>query len=554
MKRIGLLILMFLVFAFSLQAQNNGNGKFDDKLKQESNNSKNGDSKAKAKKVRVIIQTRTAITVNTKIAAVQGKVLKNFYGLPFVAVEVQAQNLDELANDPSVLKMSIDAPVKGSTIDGTEEPPNSSSGGVAAFNRWAGTGQGVGVAIIDSGIANHPDLNNVVYSADFTGAVPGSGDGFGHGTHVAGIVAGSGQSSGGMYAGIAPQSRLVNLRALDNNGAGYTSDVIHAIDWAIQNRNAAGNDGQPLNIRVINLSLGHQPFESASTDPLAVACRMATQAGIVVVVSAGNYGRGALGKTVYGGITSPGFEPSVITVGAVTTWGTPSRSDDTVASYSSRGPTRDSFLKPDITAPGSRMVAAMSPGNALVTQHPELQFDSNYMKLSGTSMAAPVITGAAAMILSKVPTLTPNAVKAILMFTAEKRATLGPLDWGAGYVNIAGAMDLAMSIDTTVAVGQNWLKLGTLLPMFDIINGYSAVWSQTIVWGDTSYSGTSIYYNKNQWATTIVWGDTIVWTETIVWGETIVWETNLAAQSTVVAGQTIVWDDLLAQTIVWDQL
>src|SRR5262249_57907225 len=133
-----------------------------------------------------------------------------------------------------------------------------------------------------------------------------------------------------------------------------------------------------------------------------------------------------------------------------------------IGKYSSRGPTIDHILKPDISAPGSRMISTESRDNYLITTDHDLQIEKAYMKLSGTSMAAPVVAGATAMILSKVPALSPNAVKAILMYTAEQRGS--PLDWGAGYLNIAGAMDLAMSIDPSVAPNQYWLKPLAILP------------------------------------------------------------------------------------------
>src|SRR5262249_43401451 len=145
------------------------------------------------------------------------------------------------------------------------------------------------------------------------------------------------------------------------------------------------------------------------------------------------------GNKQYGAIVTPGIEPSVITVGAVTTWGTPSRTDDVVASYSSSGPTIDGILKPDITAPGSRIVSSMSPKDYIITANPNLKITNEYMMLSGTSMSAPAVSGTVAMMLDAQPLLTPNAVKAILMFTAEKRGG-SPLDWGAGYLNMDGAM------------------------------------------------------------------------------------------------------------------
>jgi subtilisin family serine protease len=348
---------------------------------------------------------------------------------------------------------------------------------------------------------------------------------------------------------VAPSSRLIDLRVLDGTGAGSTSGVIAAIDWAIANQNINGNDGRPLNIRVINLSLGHQPLEGSATDPLSVECRKAVEAGLVVVAAAGNYGKDSLGNTVYGGILSPGIEPSVITVGAVTTWGTPSRSDDVVASYSSRGPSIDNIIKPDLVAPGSRMVSLISPKSYLISTYPQLQIDSTYMMLSGTSMAAPEVSGAVAMVLSQAPALTPNAVKAILMYTSENRGN--PLDWGAGYLNILGAMELAASINPSVPTGANWLRPGATFPAYDLINGYPVTWGDTIAWGNSTYSGNSLNFNKPAWALTIVWGDTIVWTDTVVWGETIVWDDSVSVAETTIMGQTIVWDDLSALTVVW---
>src|SRR6185503_17304786 len=133
--------------------------------------------------------------------------------------------------------------------------------------------------------------------------------------------------------------------------------------------------------------------------------------------------------------TTPGIEPSVLTVGAMTTWGTDARSDDTVALYSSKGPTIDQFVKPDIAAPGSHVVAPAAAGSYLITTHPELAVGTQYLQLSGTSMASPVTAGAVALMLSAKPGLTPNAVKLLLMYTAERRGEL--LGTGAGEINIA---------------------------------------------------------------------------------------------------------------------
>ncbi|PYR89545.1 MAG: hypothetical protein DMG19_07060, partial [Acidobacteria bacterium] len=304
----------------------------------------------------------------------------------------------------------------------------------------------------------------------------------------------------------------------------YISNTIAAIQWAIHNRYSTGSNGYSLNIRVINLSLGHRPYEPAKTDPLTTICRVAVKNGIVVVVSAGNHGKNSNGTTVYGGISSPGNEPEVVTVGAITTWGSNTRSDDTVATYSSRGPTYlDNQIKPDIVAPGSQIISTLSPNSFLATTYPQLQVGSSYFSLSGTSMAAPVVSGTVALVLEKNPNLKPHAVKGVLMYTAEKRSEI-PLAVGAGYLNTAGAVNLAANIDTTVSSGQYWLKNNGMGLNYTVnIGGAPVSWGQMISWKRKIHTGNSIFYNMTVWGDTVVWGDTIVWDNTIVWGDTIVW-------------------------------
>jgi serine protease AprX len=546
MKRISVSILLMITVAVGLNAQGqkySKGSKFDHKLQDKLNRGKDSD------KVRVIIQSHDLASLPARLAKAQGRIVEGFVTFPGVVVELPLGQLKKLSADPTIYAISSDEPLgSDATLSGLE-PPNSSSGALDALQRFGAAGAGVGVAIIDSGIARVAALPNVVYSLDFTGTQPANTDVYGHGTHVAGIVGNSGEGPGKMYAGVAPSARLIDLRVLDGTGTGSTSSVIAAIDWAIVNRNINGFDGKPLNIRVLNLSLGHVPLEGAETDPLAVECRRAVLSGLVVVVAAGNSGKDANGNTVYGTILTPGIEPSVITVGAVTTWGTPSRADDVVASYSSRGPTLDGLLKPDVVAPGSRIVSTMAPDSNLITNNPDLQVDSNYMLLSGTSMAAPEVSGTVAMMLSKLPSLTPNAVKAILMWTAEQRGN--PLDWGAGYINDVGAMEMVNNINPNASVNANWLKWNAIMPAYDLINGYPVSWGQTIVWGDTKFGGNSIKFNKGAWGQTIVWGDTIVWEDTVVWGETIIWEVDALTASSQVTGQTIVWDTVSALTVIW---
>ena len=292
------------------------------------------------------------------------------------------------------------------------------------------TGRGVGIAVIDSGVEASTEFGDrLTASYDFTSGmwpVPMSGrDDYGHGTHVAGTIAQSGRrsSSTSAWRGVASNARIVSLKVLDANGAGMTSDVIEAIDFAVDNRASLGID-------IINLSLGHPILEPAAVDPLVQAVERAAREGIIVVAAAGNFGKHReTGLPGYAGIISPGNAPSAITVGAVESQATVKRSDDRIASYSSRGPTWfDAHLKPDVVAPGHGIVAAAARNSTLYQNYPQVRdaSDADYMSLSGTSMATAVASGVIALMVEAnratggpgAPDLTPNAVKAVLHYTA----------------------------------------------------------------------------------------------------------------------------------------
>ncbi len=259
------------------------------------------------------------------------------------------------------------------------------------------TGRGIGVAVIDSGVAPHRALRGrVVASVDFTDPKGTGVDRFGHGTHIAGTIAGNDDAG---YTGIAPGAHIVSLRVLGPDGAGDTSDVINAIDWVIAHKTE-------YRIRVINLSLGHPVFESYREDPLCLAVERAVSAGLVVVAAAGNMGKTEDGRPIVGGVISPGNTPAALTVGALNTRGTPQRSDDVMATYSSRGPTRfDGVLKPELAAPGNKIVAASAAGSYLAEMYPERVVAGRganaYIEMSGTSMASAVVAGAVALLLAR---------------------------------------------------------------------------------------------------------------------------------------------------------
>ena len=243
------------------------------------------------------------------------------------------------------------------------------------------SGAGIGIAILDTGIAQTNDFENrIVANVDFTGE--GTYDLNGHGTHVSGIAAGNGSYRGTSYAGIAPGANLISVKVLGADGTGDASTIIQGIEWTIRNRNK-------YNIRVINLSLGMPVTESYKDDPLCQAVETAVKAGIVVVAAAGNLGKTLDGTPLFGAIHSPGNDPLVITVGAVKHNDTVSRSDDSVDTYSSKGRTAfDHHAKPDVVAPGNKIVSVAAPGSKLLTEHPENAVaGGRYLTWSGTSMA-----------------------------------------------------------------------------------------------------------------------------------------------------------------------
>jgi subtilisin family serine protease len=290
---------------------------------------------------------------------------------------------------------------------------------------------------------------------------------------------GSSKVGAGAYRGIAPGVKVVNVKVLDNDGRGTASHVITGLDWVVSNKST-------YNIRVINLSLGTIAKDSYTTDPLCLAARRAVNAGLVVVASAGNNGKDLSGKKIYGAINAPGNDPSVITVGAINTYGTDARSDDTVATYSSRGPSRsytvvngvrkyDNLVKPDLVAPGNKIIGARSnnfnnDGNKLTAAYPGLLTGNTtisrdaLMYMSGTSMAALVVAGAAALLLQANSTLAPSLVKAILMYTAQPLKGFNTLEQGTGALNIDGAVRMARLVKTTLPTTSGAALLTGSLP------------------------------------------------------------------------------------------
>ena len=470
------------------------------------------------------------------------------------SLEVPADALNGLANVPGVESISIDAPLSASAVPATNGELLRQELGVPSTGGYQGAG--VGVAVIDSGIAPLATFGNRIRAFyDFTrgGVTTTPRDDYGHGTHVAATIGGSGAPYGNAYSGVAPSVSLVGLKVLDANGQGYASDVIDAIEFAIANKTA-------LDIDVINLSLGHAPYESATTDPLVRAVEQASAAGIVVVVSAGNVGiNPATGLPGYGGITSPGNARSAITVGASQTMGTVGRSDDLIGPFSSRGPTwNDRYAKPDLVAPGHKIVQTVGTGSNLNTQNPTLRVGSGTsvsqpISLTGTSMAAAVTSGVVSRMIEAAGTkkLTPNLAKAILQYTATtlKDAQQVPYDrmtQGAGEINSHGAITLMKATNLSAPLNQYW-RTSLVVPS-TIYAGLVVPWAQNVIWGDNIVWGDSLSYHLHAYDN-VVWGDNLVWGENLVWGDNVVWGDNLVWGDNVVWGENIVW----SVNIVWGE-
>ena len=486
-------------------------------------------------------------------------------------LRVTAGELEALQQDESVDHLSADIRYR-STADVIAQSIGADQVWAAAEPVKGLSVRGIGVAVIDSGVdPTHAALaGRILATRDFTG---GDGvDRFGHGTHVAATIAGAPGllAETRDYRGIASAARIVNLRVLGDDGSGLASNVIEAIDWAIENRKA-------YDIRVINLSLGAPVLQPYRDDPVCEAVERAVAAGIVVIAAAGNFGY-QNGRQVWGGITSPGNAPSVITVGATDTHGTAKRSDDTVARYSSRGPTRyDLVLKPDLVAPGTGVVSAEAVASYLAQTYPERHVAGAgvyaYIQLSGTSMAAAVVSGAVALLLEQQSNLKPRETKAVLQLTSSLIAGEGLIATGAGSLNVLAAVEFVRSNSASAITsigGELVQRSGIafeefkenepsgLAPLRPVLkNGTSGiVWStdagDTIIWSTND----TIIWSTSEQADTIIWStfenDTIIWSTSTI--DTIIWSTNHRQSDTIIwsTSDTIIWSTThLHDTIIW---
>jgi serine protease AprX len=290
---------------------------------------------------------------------------------------------------------------------------------------WRGSGRGVGVAVVDTGIAGDlPDFytggqSRVIASAVTNPCAKNATDNVGHGTHVAGLIAGNSLNYPGLkklmgrYMGVAPRANLVSVKVSDDDGDTTVLDVINGLQFVVDNKDALG-------IRVVNLSLSSSAAESYKTDPLDAAVEAAWFSGIVVVAAAGNDGD-APSAVSY----APGNDPFVITAGALDDRGSTRLDDDVLAPWSSRGVTQDGIQKPEVLAPGNRLVAALAPKSDFERLCRRCVVGKNYFRLSGTSMSSAVVSGVAALVIQANPGMTPNQVKGAILSTRRQVPGVG---------------------------------------------------------------------------------------------------------------------------------
>jgi serine protease AprX len=457
--------------------------------------------------VSVIIQkTAQDDRVEKAVSALGGRVTFELNIINAFAAEMSAQAAVQLGRRESVRWVSLDAPMASTdcAADCLVTDTNLMSVYEKTINAnkvWLSTpkrqGTGIGVAVIDAGVNWQADLytksgqNRVVANVRFnTDYNQTTFDNFGHGSHIAGIVGGNGAASNGKYIGVAPMSSIINVKVSNDDGSTTTSKVVAGLQWVLQNR-------ARYNIRVVNLSLNGTVSESYQTNPLDAAVEILWFNGIVVVVSAGNNGNGA--------IYPPANDPFVITVGSTDDLGSPNLDDDKVTTFSAYGTTQDGFAKPDLVAPGRNIISLMGNTNGVIpTQHPANRVDNTYFRMSGTSMSAPMVAGAVALLLEDEPNLNPDQVKYRLLATANQSwpgydATTA----GAGCLDVYAAVNgtTTETANTGIAASQ-LLWTGPTPPAWDSVQWGSVQWG-SVQWGSVQWG--SVQWGSVQWGSDY-WG------------------------------------------------
>jgi serine protease AprX len=454
-------------------------------------------------RVSVIVQKAGKDTrVEDLVARLGGAVTQDLHIINAFAAEMKAKDVAQLAKADGVRWVSLDATMmEAGGPDGTINTTNLKNvydKAIRADQVWAQgyQGSGIGVAVVDSGINWQTDLytvmgtNRVVANVRFnTDYNPTYYDNYGHGSHIAGIVGGNGLSSNGQYIGIAPKVNIINVKVSNDDGSATASSVVAGLQWVLNHRSQ-------YNIRVVNLSLNSTTPESYHTSPLDAAVEILWFNKIVVIASAGNSGTGAL--------YPPANDPFVITVGAVDDKGTTSLSDDVIASFSAYGKTSDGVRKPDLVAPGKDIVSLMGNTNGVIPSgHPGNKVGTMYFRMSGTSMAAPMVAGAAALLLQDEPNLMPDQVKHRLKATANKTwAGYSSNKAGAGTLDVyAAVMGTTTASSNTGIAASHLLWTGSTPVTWDSVDWNSVDWN-SVDWNSVDWNSVdwnSVDWNSDYW-------------------------------------------------------
>ena len=352
-------------------------------------------------------------------------------------------------------------------------------------------GQGVAVAVVDSGLSPSQDFiggvvngTRFLRSATFNKDSSTNADVYGHGTHVAGIIGGDGSSSGGTYSGAAPGVDIINLKICDENGNASESDAVAALQWVYENRVRYG-------IRVVNLSVNAGGESSYHFSPLDAACEILWFDGIVVVASSGNRAEGEPARTVR---AAPANDPFVITVGATEENGTADPSDDRVAGFSASGATVDGVQKPDIVAPGKDIVSVLAKRSLWDVEHPERKVGDSYFRLSGTSMSAPMVSAVAALMLQKEPGLDPDQVKYRLTHTA--RTVVAADGRAIPYLDAYAAVTSTSTRTANTGLPTSRLLSTGTEPIAGSVMWNSVMWN-SVMWNSVMWN--SVMWNSVMW-------------------------------------------------------
>jgi serine protease AprX len=514
-----------------------------------------------SRQVGVIVQASSVAAARDAVQSVGGRARVALPIVSGVSARIPAGELGALRAAPGVVAVTPDEHLAVAGL-----PSSGGNGTPSVFRQETGadslaaagdTGQGAVVALVDTGVhASSPDLAGRVITGlanpasqsgapvdciNFSGE-PSCDDSYGHGTFMAGLIAGTGAQSGGMFTGEAPGAQIINVKIAGQDGSADVTKVLAAIQWVVSFRTSYKGPGVSVPpISVLNLSLGTDSTDSYQHDPLNLAVERAWESGIAVIVSASNRGPAS------GTIDKPGDDPLVITVGASDDRGTPAVSDDVMPAFSGRGPTHapDNLAKPDVVAPGANVVSLRSPGSYIETTVPSPStsdlYGTPYRRGSGTSMATAITSGAAALLWSRWSTQPgfdastwPDRLKFALTATAHKIGLSDPMAVGAGEVNVSGAATappgLANTGVTTLSDGTSSLDAarGTeyvsqrCTPVQQLLTGAS----QCVVQGQETAQGGSYQaqqYANGQWNASTWYADQ--WTTGNTW-EGNTWEGN----------------------------